>query len=137
MASPLIATQFSHIHHWSFHFLVSLGIAISNTIVLCVVFRFKSQDGKSSAAASSFNPLIISLLECLVEIGQPIGDQGMDDKSKFRQILSHKTVQLLAFFILVYVGVEVTIGGKPGLALFFITSSLYLLSFRVDCYIYY
>ncbi|KAF9455595.1 major facilitator superfamily domain-containing protein, partial [Collybia nuda] len=93
LASPLVATQFSQLRHWSFHFLVSLGIAISNTIVLSAVFRFKNQD------------------ECLTEIGQPVGEQGAEGESKFRQIITHKTVQLLAFFILVYVGVEVTIGG--------------------------
>lgn len=45
LASPLVATQFYHMRHWSFHFLVSLGIAISNTIVLSAVFRLKTQDG--------------------------------------------------------------------------------------------
>jgi hypothetical protein len=40
--------------HWSFHFLVSLGIAISNTIVLSVVFRFKTQDGKNPLVSPAF-----------------------------------------------------------------------------------
>jgi fucose permease len=44
--------------------------------------------------------------------GVAAGEKGTSEHSKFRQILSHKTVHLLAFFILVYVGVEVTIGGK-------------------------
>lgn len=71
----------------------------------------------SDSPASSLRFLKLYLVECLTEIGQPIGEQGADGESKFRQILSHKTVQLLAFFILVYVGVEVTIGGKPALCL--------------------
>jgi hypothetical protein len=37
----------------------------------------------------------------------------LSEDSKFRQIFGLKTVHLLALFILVYVGVEVTIGGKP------------------------
>ncbi|KAJ6595845.1 major facilitator superfamily domain-containing protein [Mycena vulgaris] len=93
LASPLVATQFSQLHHWSFHYLVSLGLAISNTIVLIVVFRFKTQD------------------ECLASVGEAAGETGTSEHSTFRQILSLKTVHLLAFFILVYVGVEVTIGG--------------------------
>lgn len=44
LSSPLVATQFSQITHWSFHYLVSLGIALSNVIVLIAVFRFKDQD---------------------------------------------------------------------------------------------
>lgn len=45
LASPLVATQFAQMDRWSFHYLVSLGIAISNTILLVVVFGLKSQDG--------------------------------------------------------------------------------------------
>jgi len=93
LCAPLVATQFAQLPHWSYHYLVSLGIAISNTIILVVVFRFKTQD------------------ECLEEIGQTIPEQGTSGDSTFRQILAHKTVNLLAFFILVYVGVEVTVGG--------------------------
>ncbi|KAF8234579.1 MFS general substrate transporter [Tricholoma matsutake] len=93
LCAPIVATQFAQARRWSFHYLVSLGIAISNTIMLIAVFRFKTQD------------------ECLVEIGQAAAEEGTSSESTFRQILSHKTVHLLAFFILVYVGVEVTVGG--------------------------
>ena len=94
-AAPLISTQFAQLRHWSFHYLISVGIAISNTLLLMAVFRFKNQD------------------DCLREIGQPVEHNSGSDSghSTFRQILSHKHVHFLAFFILVYVGVEVTIGG--------------------------
>lgn len=46
LSSPLVATQFSQLEHWSFHYLVSLGIALSNVVVLWFVFRFKSQNGE-------------------------------------------------------------------------------------------
>ena len=45
LSSPLIATQFAQLPHWSFHYLASLGIALINTVLLITVFRFKSQDG--------------------------------------------------------------------------------------------
>ncbi|KAJ7512736.1 major facilitator superfamily domain-containing protein [Mycena galericulata] len=93
LASPLVATQFSQLRHWSFHYLASLGIAVSNSILLLCVFRLKTQD------------------ECLASVGEAAGETGTSEHSTFRQILSIKTVHLLAFFILVYVGVEVTIGG--------------------------
>jgi fucose permease len=48
--------------------------------------------------------------ECLSQIGQAARDRGVSENSKFRQILGLKAVHYLAFFILVYVGVEVTIG---------------------------
>lgn len=44
-AAPLVATQFSQLNRWSFHYLVSLGISISNAIILIFVFRFKTQNG--------------------------------------------------------------------------------------------
>ncbi|RDB30820.1 Bypass of stop codon protein 6 [Hypsizygus marmoreus] len=92
LSAPLVATQFAQLRHWSFHFLVSLGLAITNTAILITVFRFRGQD------------------ECLQDIGQSVPEEG-NTESTFRQILHHKSVHLLAFFILVYVGVEVTIGG--------------------------
>ena len=45
LSSPLLATQFAQLPHWSFHYLVSLAIASINTVLLVSVFRFKSQDG--------------------------------------------------------------------------------------------
>jgi len=46
LASPLVATQFAQLHRWSFHYLVSLGVASVNTLFLVAAFRFKSQDGR-------------------------------------------------------------------------------------------
>ncbi|KZP18121.1 MFS general substrate transporter [Athelia psychrophila] len=92
-ASPLVATQFAQAQHWSFHYLASLGIALLNAVVLIAIFRLKSQD------------------ECYAEVGQAPQEQGTSADSKFRQVFALKAVHLLAFFILVYVGVEVTIGG--------------------------
>lgn len=93
LLAPIVATQFAQARHWSFHYLISLGIAISNTIFLITVFRFKTYN------------------ECLIEIGQPAPERGTSSHSALRQILSQKTVHLLAFFTLIYIGVEVTIGG--------------------------
>ncbi|KAI0645078.1 MFS general substrate transporter [Trametes meyenii] len=95
-SAPLIATQFAQMHYWSFHYLVSLGISVSNTILLIAVFRFKDQDSD------------------LAEIGQaPVHDQENEGNggNQYKQIFRLRTVHLLAFFILIYIGVEVTLGG--------------------------
>ncbi|KAI0350646.1 MFS general substrate transporter [Trametes cingulata] len=96
-SAPLVATQFAQLSRWSFHFLVSLGIAISNTILLIAVFRFKDQD------------------TCLTEIGQTpsVHEEETDNRSgnKYKQIFKLRALHLLAFFVLIYVGVEVTLGG--------------------------
>ncbi|KIK69642.1 hypothetical protein GYMLUDRAFT_186853 [Collybiopsis luxurians FD-317 M1] len=93
LCAPLVATQFSQLKHWSYYYLVSLSVATINTVVQIAIFRFKNQD------------------ECLAQIGQDPGEKGSSEDSQFRQILSIKTVHLIAVFILVYVGVEVTVGG--------------------------
>ncbi|TFL07866.1 major facilitator superfamily domain-containing protein [Pterulicium gracile] len=93
-SAPLVATQFSQMERWSFHFLASLGITLSVAVVDTLVFKFKSQD------------------ECLVYIGQEVGEKNTSsDKSNVRQFMGIKAVHLLAAFALVYVGTEVTIGG--------------------------
>lgn len=45
LSSPLVATQFSQLPRWSFHYLTALGVAILDTIFLIIVFRFRTQDG--------------------------------------------------------------------------------------------
>lgn len=51
--APLVATQFSQLPRWSFHFLVSLGITIPNIITLAIVFNFKRQHGRVLSADHS------------------------------------------------------------------------------------
>ncbi|TDL25165.1 MFS general substrate transporter [Rickenella mellea] len=91
--SPLVATQFAHRHRWSFHYLVSFAISISSLLALMAVFRGRTHD------------------ECLEEIGEPPAQVGTSTDNKYRQIMRQKVVHLLAFWCLVYVGVEVSIGG--------------------------
>jgi len=43
--APFSATQFAQLDRWSFHFMISLGISLSNVAFLATVFGFKSQDG--------------------------------------------------------------------------------------------
>jgi len=52
------------------------------------------------------------LTECLTQIGQPVGEKGKSESNHFKQIFRLREVHLLAFYIMVVVGVEVTIGGE-------------------------
>ncbi|ESK87786.1 hypothetical protein Moror_15376 [Moniliophthora roreri MCA 2997] len=93
LCAPLVATQFAQLEQWSFHFLCTLGIGFFASIALSFTFRFKSQE------------------ECLADIGQHPESGSENERSSFKHILTQRRVHLLAVFILVYVGVEVTIGG--------------------------
>ncbi|KAL5536799.1 hypothetical protein ACEPAF_622 [Sanghuangporus sanghuang] len=94
MIAPFSATQFAEMtHRWSLHFVVSVVIAVVNTMTLVLVFRGKTQD------------------ECYFEIGEPTMKRGTSQHNKYRQIFTHKVMHVLAFYSFVYVGVEITISG--------------------------
>ncbi|CCL99206.1 uncharacterized protein FIBRA_01221 [Fibroporia radiculosa] len=92
LVAPLVATYFSTARHWSFHYLISACIAVSNTIVLSAVFRFKTQD------------------DVMAEAGQA-AEEPVTSDNLYHQIMRLKEVHYLAIFSLIYVGVEVSIGG--------------------------
>jgi len=50
--------------------------------------------------------------DCLEQAGETIPEKTAESEAgTFKQVMKTRTVHLLAFFILIYVGVEVTIGG--------------------------
>jgi len=50
--------------------------------------------------------------ECLAQIGQTTEEKELVGGSKYKEMFKLKALHTLALFTLVYVGVEVTIGGK-------------------------
>jgi fucose permease len=97
LVAPLVATQFASMPKWSFYFLTSLGIALVNVVVLSFVFRGRSQT------------------DCLLEMEDPIAATTTSDdaasRGLFKQVMRRRVVHNVALFILIYVGLEVTIGG--------------------------
>ncbi|KAI0783171.1 MFS general substrate transporter [Abortiporus biennis] len=91
--APLAATHFATTRHWSFHYLISAGLSLINTILMIAVFRFRYQD------------------EVLAAGGQQAGPNEDVNQNKYRQIISLKTVHFLSLFALIYVGTEVSLGG--------------------------
>lgn len=84
LCAPFSATQFARLKHWSFQYFTSLGIACLS---------------------------MISLIECLVQIGIPPKERSDSQVSHFRQIFSLSSVHLLTLFAFAYVGTEITLGG--------------------------
>lgn len=110
LAAPLVSTQFAQADRWSFHYLCSMGIAVLNTVSLIAVFRLKSQEGSTIHVLLFTGLTHVSILPlvCLAQIGQEPEERGTSQDSQFKQIFGLKTVHLMAFFVLVYVGVEVS-----------------------------
>ena len=57
LASPLVATQFAQMRFWSFHYLVSLGLALVNVVQLTAVFKFRTHEGAFSPTSFLSSPL--------------------------------------------------------------------------------
>ncbi|KAG9031576.1 hypothetical protein FS837_002948, partial [Tulasnella sp. UAMH 9824] len=91
-AAPLVSTQFSQQKRWSFHYLISMGIALTSLVITIGVFRLKRQEDLIPPEPSS-EPSRIAI------------------HSTYKQIFTQKFVLTLAVFILIYVGIEVSIGG--------------------------
>ncbi|KAF9816608.1 hypothetical protein IEO21_04009 [Rhodonia placenta] len=92
LVAPLVATHFSATSHWSFHYIISASIAVSNILLLVAVFRFRNQD------------------DVMADAGQPAEEEGAKERL-YHQIMRLKEVHYLATFALIYVGTEVSIGG--------------------------
>ncbi|OCH87228.1 MFS general substrate transporter [Obba rivulosa] len=93
LTAPLVATQFVGITHWSFHYLISTVIGVTNVAVLYFVFKGKNQD------------------DVMAEAGAEAEEASALRENKYRQILGLKEVHYLSTFALIYVGVEVSLGG--------------------------
>lgn len=92
-AVPLVSTKFANSPRWSLHYLTSMGVCFTCIVCSSLAFRFKRQD------------------DILEEIGQPPRERNTSTQNQYRQIMGQRPVHVMAFFILIYVGVEVTLGG--------------------------
>ena len=53
LTAPLISTQFAQMPQWNYFYLISLGVALSNSAALIFGFRGKPYDGAPLAACSN------------------------------------------------------------------------------------
>ncbi|CED82408.1 urease accessory protein [Phaffia rhodozyma] len=97
LVSPLVSTQFSTIEHWNYYYLASLGLSIINFSLLISVFRLRSEE---------------SLLGLHHETSGEGAEEGIINREvTLHDVLKIKMVHMYALFTLIYVGIEVTIGG--------------------------
>ncbi|KAH9847458.1 major facilitator superfamily domain-containing protein [Lenzites betulinus] len=94
LISPLVATELAKsAKYWSFHYIISAGFYVANTAVLWYVFRGKRQG------------------EIMEAEGETSSESEGVNSNKFRQMMGNKDVHFLSVFSLIYVGIEVTMGG--------------------------
>ncbi|KAI0032847.1 MFS general substrate transporter [Vararia minispora EC-137] len=92
--APLSATHFATQTHWSYHYFISLSLAVMNVVFLAAVFRFRDQDS------------------ILTEAGHAdASDLANEGSGHYRALLGIRAVHFLTAFVTIYIGVEVTLGG--------------------------
>nr|VWP01938.1 Oligopeptide transporter OPT-like protein [Ganoderma boninense] len=95
--APLVSARFARLLSWSSVFLATVCFSVTTTTLQMLAFKFKSQ------------------ADCLKEIGQPRMLENVEDSpnavSKYKRVLRLPTVHLMALFLFMHVGVEVTISG--------------------------
>lgn len=132
LASPLVATQFSEMKHWNFHYLTSVGIGVINLLLVVYYFRFKtieklfSDVGYIEATVEEpmatptstenqsgmererrhVDPEQIDMDTTVLAAPKPSGSAN-----KMGRIIRDPVVLLVCLWAFIYVGTEVTIGG--------------------------
>ncbi|KJA21441.1 hypothetical protein HYPSUDRAFT_140706 [Hypholoma sublateritium FD-334 SS-4] len=94
LIAPFVSTQFAQLPRWSFHFLVSLGLSLSNVALQLAVFRLRSLD------------------DCLGAGGEPhVAPAPVGKGGLFRQVMKSYSTHIIAIFIIVHLGTCVTLSG--------------------------
>ncbi|EJD53990.1 MFS general substrate transporter [Auricularia subglabra TFB-10046 SS5] len=96
--APLVATQFLPMKHWSFFYFTSTGLALSVASALASVFRFKRQAALFEETNTDY-------------YREEPGATEPTSGSIMKHVLALPIVHYLAFYVCVYVGIEVTLGG--------------------------
>ncbi|CCA71736.1 related to tetracycline resistance proteins [Serendipita indica DSM 11827] len=111
LVGPLIATQFAQFsgRKWAYHYFVLLGGLLVSFTLLVFVFRGKEYDvilGEMGLVPAT------SRQDTEANSVTSRGREVAEEKSSgFAKIMKQVTMHVMALFVFVYVGVEVTIGG--------------------------
>lgn len=132
LASPLVATQFSELKRWNFHYLTSLGLGAINLLLVVYYYRFKPIEKLFSDVgyieATVEEPIAvptetasqsgtererrhIDLEQIDVDTTVVAAPKPSGSANKMGRIVRDPVVLLVCLWAFIYVGTEVTIGG--------------------------
>jgi hypothetical protein len=128
LASPLVATQFSELKHWNYHYLTSLGIGVVNLLLVVYYYRFKPIEKLFSDVgyieATVEEPVAsptetgmerelhhIDLEQIDADTTVVAAPKSSGSANKMGRIVRDPVVLLVCLWAFIYVGTEVTIGG--------------------------
>ncbi|KAK7463071.1 hypothetical protein VKT23_007657 [Stygiomarasmius scandens] len=117
--SPFLATHFSNLPRWSFHYLSSLTIAVINVGVQSLMFRFKRQEvllreiGQHEELATATTTVANDVEKAQLNADSASASSAQvegQNQNLYRQIFAIKAVHYLTAFALIYIGVECSVG---------------------------
>jgi fucose permease len=119
LVAPLSATQFANARHWSFHYIISCGLAVTAMVLLVVIFRGRTLP-RECRHETEMGVELMNDVECLDQIElapdeeetAKLHENHQAGGNVFGKLMRLRAVHLLSFFVFVYVGVEVTLGGE-------------------------
>ncbi|WVQ81604.1 hypothetical protein IAT38_003728 [Cryptococcus sp. DSM 104549] len=106
--SPLVSTAFVQ-HMFDtvyYYFAVSLGLAALIMVLLLVTFRLRTDDQILGKRGSEEKEVVVGS-----EGEDATKKQASDSGDKLKRMLKTPVVHFLGFYMVLYVGVEITIGG--------------------------
>jgi Na+/melibiose symporter-like transporter len=113
--APLVATQFSNLaQNWHLHYIISTVLSFSNSVSLYLVFKLRGQHGMLHLRFFFADPRrFINFVpsDILIDARQPVRETNNVQDNVFKQIFRLPALHSLAIFAVIYVGVEVTLGG--------------------------
>lgn len=111
LMAPFISTQFAQLPRWSFYYLISLGLSLSNLTLQLAVFRFRSLNGISHLFSG--HQFLTWLSECLGQGGEPSVVSAPENLKGglFSQVMHSWPTHMIALFIALHLGVTVTLSG--------------------------
>ncbi|KAH8915700.1 MFS general substrate transporter, partial [Atractiella rhizophila] len=110
LISPLIATAFvSSGIKFSYFWLVTLGLGVVNFLLLLSMFRLERESAAEDSSERQEGQEMAAVGVRGMEEGNMVVQED-DHKAKLKRILTDRNVLVMAAFILLYVGTEVSIG---------------------------
>lgn len=121
--SPLVSTEFVKQLSGTvyYYFAVSLGLALFTSLALFLVFRLRTEDqvvGRRGIDETTSEEVAAPQPEPYGESSGEKRDRESKERreagssgNKMKRIMKTPAVHFMAFYIMIYVGVEVTIGG--------------------------
>jgi fucose permease len=155
LIAPLLSTQFAdyytrtHTRNWALYYTILIGASLSNFASFTMILRGAGYEEVLKGMGVSQNEEIelkndVSRTQTIdtgmaasqAEIGNSSSSRSIKDGNTFAIVLKQVHVHVLAAFVFIYVGVEVTIGGTEQITFLINLDINYIFFNRLDRHVH-